>query len=234
MFQKYQIVRGKLIAHSVGSTDKSFPVTRNALRRDSDSLISSPIWKLRHQAIAVMICVLTATVSQASLIGDTITIQGNSPNQIYLNQTLTREVTADASDAVVLEFSNIDRLRIDPFDSGFAIDYLAPFPSDYGVGTFLEFSDLQWQDVPGEIVGVSVDHDTALSFSTSFTPDSVRVNFNGRFGIDEEFTVHLETRHNAGELIPEPSTFVTWLGLGLIVSGGYRLRRRSPNEADQS
>jgi hypothetical protein len=94
------------------------------------------------------------------------------------------------------------------------------FGFGFDAGTFFEFGDLQRQGISAEIVGITVtgafDSD---SVDTSFTTDSVRLDFNS-FTAFGPSTITLLTRQ-----VPEPPAF-TLLALGLV---GFAVVRHQRN-----
>jgi hypothetical protein len=176
-------------------------------------------------AIAFFVMISTQTVAHAGLISDIVTVEGFSPNISTISATKSTTVTADATD--LLDFGG--RLSVNPFASGFLVTSTA-FSVSYGVGSFFEFTDLNFTPA-ATITGVNiVNGGSSLSFGTSFTDSTAKVDFNGGILSGQTFTVNLQT---AAVPVPEPSTYALWT----LAFGGFgvvRYRRRKRQAACES
>ena len=118
--------------------------------------------------------------------------------------------------------------NLDIDDSSISIDYRGNAIGQ-AKGTVWTFSDLDWVETPGEIVGVSAStnwNGWSDDF-VSFGADYVRVDFpNGvNFDSTSDFLLlDLDARH-PGAVIPEPSAALLF-AIGTIVAGSGIRRRR--------
>lgn len=154
--------------------------------------------------------------AHASLIGDDIEIQFSIPNLSGFDQTVMTTVTADASDVVTITGDSIN-YSIDPFDNGFVITRLGGIGGAIGSGSFFRFGDLDF--TPDMVVSGAgfTENWPLINAETSFTDDTVFVNFTGNSVAFEGdvMTVTFET------MVPAPGS-AAMLGIG----GLFAARRR--------
>ena len=146
---------------------------------------------------------------------DTITVETYSPNQGNTVETYTTKVLMDSSDSIsVLQ----DYFDIDPLNSGFVVSYSELDAKTFDIGSYLDFSDLEIYP-SGQVTAVSIiDNNTSLSFTNSFTEDSIIVNFTGDVSSGGTFTV------DATITVPDTGSTAALLGAGLL--GLAAIRRK--------
>ena len=168
---------------------------------------SGPVRSARAAVLTGAVLMGFALPAQASLIGDTITIQSGIPNT-------TCNSTADCSDTVMVdggvELMNQDGSdfagALDPFEVLGSVDVgsesISIFIDSGGVFTFI-FSDLQWIDpadgtsiIPGMLTAVTEDP-TSNGTLTNFTVTDL---------MDDSFRVVLDCNTVLTENPCDPST----------------------------
>ena len=93
-----------------------------------------------------------ALTAQATLIGDSVDFRFKIP-KLSFDQSGSTTVTADNLDAVDLT-QDSKVFTIDPFESGFEITFknLTADGALLSIGSFFEFSGLQWQGCPARLL----------------------------------------------------------------------------------
>lgn len=184
-------------------------------------------WKI--MTCATVALTLVASNTQATLIGDEVSVRFVIPN-FSVDSTQTTTVAADDTDALTFNVGTASFI-VDPFESGFVIDYPSLIGTLVSLDSFFEFFDLQWQDQSGEIVGVNLVEDwSVFGADDLFTADSATVDFtvNSTVLEGQQLTVTFETKHDPAPTngaVPEPITAALGLiGLGVL---GMATRRRT-------
>ncbi|MFL3659383.1 MAG: VPDSG-CTERM sorting domain-containing protein [Opitutales bacterium] len=148
---------------------------------------------------------------------ETITVQTYSPNQGNTVEAYATTVVMDNSDSIdVLQ----DYFAVDPSNSGFVVSYNESDTKTFDNGSYLGFSDLDIYP-NGQVTGVSIiDNNTSLTFTNSFTEDSIIVNFTGDVSAGGTFTVA------AAVTVPDGGSTAALLGVGVIALAAVRRRLR--------
>jgi hypothetical protein len=188
--------------------------------------------------LAAVVALITSSAS-ASLIGDEIQARWQFRNTF--DQTQTFLVGPGIEGDPWRTFTTLD---ID--SSSISIDRYGGVIGQ-GAGTVWTFSDLDWVDTPGAIVGFSVStnwtgwSDDFVSFGSdfvridsgwsddfvSFGSDFVRIDFLNGVNFDSAsdfFRLDLAVRH-PGNAIPEPGAALLFAIGSIVAAAGIRRRR---------